>query len=60
MYKILICLLFIDDLISICFTLATDVGAWRSLVAYYTGGVGGAGSNPAVPTRFLLKNKFSL
>ncbi len=27
-------------------------GAWRSLVAHYTGGVGVAGSNPAAPTIF--------
>ena len=31
-------------------------GAWRSLVAHYTGGVGVVGSNPAAPTKFFHKN----
>ena len=30
----------------------TIVGAWRSLVARYTGGVEAVGSNPAAPTMF--------
>ena len=31
-------------------TLYKYYGAWRSLVAHYTGGVGVVGSNPAAPT----------
>ena len=33
----------------------TLVGAWRSLVAHYTGGVGVAGSNPAAPTIYFKR-----
>src|SRR5215475_10244195 len=34
---------------------AVKVGAWRSLVAHQTGGLGVAGSNPVAPTN-VLKN----
>ena len=34
-------------------------GLWRSLVAHYTGGVGGAGSNPVSPTISLGEDVFS-
>ena len=30
------------------------VGMWRSLVAHLTGGQGVAGSNPVIPTSFLI------
>ena len=39
-------------------TLYKYYGAWRSLVAHYTGGVGVVGSNPAAPTNFLIKIKY--
>ncbi len=35
-------------------TFRVMVGAWRSLVAHFTGGEGVAGSNPAAPTTFFV------
>ena len=36
-------------------------GAWRSLVAHFTGGEGVVGSNPAAPTKFsYLKQYFKI
>ena len=32
--------------------LSKQIGAWRSLVAHQTGGLGVVGSNPAAPTIF--------
>ena len=32
------------------FSLTSNIGAWRSLVAHLTGGQGVAGSNPVAPT----------
>ena len=33
---------------------------WRSLVAHLTGGQGGAGSNPVIPTIFLTKTQIAV